>query len=111
MNEDDEQETLIGFNNQRKKTSSQIYRESKVLDDIRERAFEKIRNANKTQDRNINGTFKKSPHVATLPPAVEVERGKTRGKLSEITGVPQKQLETIIEVGKLAETGKTKTVR
>jgi hypothetical protein len=43
LNEDEEQETLIGFNKQRKKTSSQIYNESNVMDKIITRKNEKLR--------------------------------------------------------------------
>ena len=37
--------------------------------------------------------------------------GQTRDILAQKVGVPQKKLETILEVGKLAETGKTKAER
>jgi hypothetical protein len=40
-----------------------------------------------------------------------ISKNDSRKELSKITGVPETRLETTIEVGKLAETGKTKTVR
>jgi hypothetical protein len=46
---------------------------------------------------------------ANLPDREKI--GDTRDILAQKVGVPQKKLETILEVGKLAETGKTKSVR
>ncbi len=67
----------------------QVFNETEALDGIYRDLKEKISLAN-LKHQNI---------------------GRTREKLSEATGVPQKKLETIIELGKLAKTGKTKEER
>lgn len=99
-NEDDEQLAIIEFNRQRKKTTMQVFNESETLDRIYRKDAEKRKLGN-LKHQNID--------PANLPDRGKV--GETREKLSEATGVPQKKLETIIELGKLAKTGKTKEER
>lgn len=109
-NELDEQETLIEFNKQREKTPSQVYNESNTLQHIySERARLRQVDAGKYGNEGGRGNKKEETLVATLPQGFKEPR--VREKLSETLGIPQKKLETIMEVGKLAETGKTKTVR
>jgi hypothetical protein len=77
------------------------------LDDIYRKEAEK---------RIVEGASKKAigsqKDVANLPlPTGDLSTGKPREKLSEATGVPQKKLDTILEIGELAETGKTKEIR
>ena len=78
----------------------QVFNETEALDGIYRDLKEKISLAN-LKHQNID--------VASLPHREEI--GRTRDKLSEATGVPQKKLETIIELGRLAKTGKTKEER
>ncbi len=103
----DEQETLIECNRQRKKSPSQIYNEVKLLEKIeRERA--KIRKqSTQLAGKNVGGNA--ISVAANLPEPKE--KGDTREILANKVGVPQKKLETILEIGKLAETGKTREVR
>jgi len=90
----------IEFNKQREKTPSQVYNESNTLQHIySERA--KLRQADAGK---LYGNHPvPEQHLASLPKADE--KIHTREKLSETLGIPQKKLETIMEVGKLAETG------
>jgi hypothetical protein len=93
----------LEFNKQREKTSSQVYNESNTLQHIySERAKLRIIEAGKLYGENHP---KPTEGLASLPKALESEKGRTREKLSETLGIPQKKLETIMEVGKLAETG------
>ena len=98
-----EVEAIIEFNRQRKKTTMQVFNETEALDEIyRKEAKEKLKESGRV------GGESKSKGLASLPKASEIH---TREQLSEVTGVPQKKLETIIELGKLAKTGKTKEER
>lgn len=99
----DEQETLIECNRQRKKSPSQIYNEMKILEKIiKDRA--EIRRLANLRNNSANNV-----EAANLPDREKV--GDTREILAQKVGVPQKKLETILEVGKLAETGKTRAER
>lgn len=79
----------------------QVFNETEALDDIYRKEAEKRKLA----------TLKQNTDTASLPERNIKDKGETREKLSEATGVPQKKLETIIELGKLAKTGKTKEER
>jgi len=95
----DEKESLIEFNKQRVKNASQIYNESTTLRSIySERARKRQADAGK-----IYGVGQKV--VVNLPQPI-VDSGKTRQKLVEATGVKETKLETILDIGELAETGK-----
>ena len=48
--------------------------------------------------------------MASLPPRNK-DQGKTRQKLVEATGVKESKLETILDIGELAETGKILTAK
>jgi hypothetical protein len=85
----------------------QVFNETEALDGIYRK---------EAANRIFDGASKKSIYShkapANLPdPTVDKSKRETREKLSEVTGVPQKKLETIIELGKLAKTGKTKEER
>ena len=96
------------FNRQRKKTTMQVFNETEALDEIyRKEAKNKLIVAGKLYGENHP---KEREGKANLPEALKKEP-QVRDKLSEATGVPQKKLETIIELGKLAKTGKTKEER
>ena len=101
----EEQEVLIECNRQRKKTASQIYNEVKVLEKIEK---------DKAAKRQIILAGSRHSEKTDLPLNLaegHKEKGDSREILAKKVGIPQKRLETIIEVGKLAETGEPKAVR
>jgi len=103
----DEKESLIEFNKQRVKNASQIYNESTTLRSIySERA--RVRQIEAAKSKSIN-----SPKVSVnlRQPIDDIETGKTVKKLSESTGVKETKLETILDIGELAETGKILTAK
>jgi hypothetical protein len=103
----DEQETLIECNRQRKKTPSQIYNEVKLLEKIEKERAEIRQKATQLAGKNVGGEHRSvEPNLAQ-----PMETGRTRDIIAQKVGVPKMKLDTILEVGKLAETGKTKSER
>ncbi|MCK9577035.1 MAG: ParB N-terminal domain-containing protein [Clostridia bacterium] len=101
----EEQEVLIECNRQRKKTASQIYNEVKVLEKIEK---------DKAAKRQIILAGSRHGGKTDLPINLSEgigKKGDSRSILAKKIGVPETRLETIMEVGKLAETGEPKTAR
>jgi len=96
-NELDEKESLIEFNKHRVKNASQIYNEATALRDII---------AEKARLRSISNLKNQ-----TVEPLILAGRGDTRDKVSDAVGINRNKLETILNVGELAETGKILTAK
>jgi hypothetical protein len=96
---------LIECNRQRKKTPSQIYNEVKLLEKIEKERAEIRQKALAGTRPSINNDL-----PVNLSEGIK-QKGDTRDILAQKVGVPVTKLETILEIGKLAETGKTKEVR
>jgi hypothetical protein len=103
----DEKESLIEFNKQRVKTPSQIYRESTTLRSIyAERARLRKIEAGKLYGE---GHPKEQEVPVNLREPLENtgrKENETVHKLVEATGVKETKLETILDIGELAEKGK-----
>jgi ParB-like chromosome segregation protein Spo0J len=103
----DEKESLIEFNKQRKKTPSQFFNEDKTLRDIySERAKRRQVEAGKLFGENHPRTQEVPLNLAEPLEKIE-DKGDTRDKVANAIGINRNTLETIREIGILAETGTT----
>jgi hypothetical protein len=103
----DEKESLIEFNKQRTKTPSQFFNEDKTLRDIYSERAKRRQLATLKQNTESNNAV-----VLNLAQRSEDdENGRTRDKVAEAIGINRNTLETIREIGSLAETGTTATAK
>jgi hypothetical protein len=78
------------------KTASQIFNEARILKNVYSKRAALRQKATQLNGRDENGN---PSVVANLPPPKEdLITGKNREQLSEATGVPQKKLDTILEI-------------
>ena len=79
-----------------------------MLEKIEKERAEIRQKATQLAGKNVGGSTASVP--LNLAEPIE-KKGDTREILADKVGIPRTKLETILEVGKLAETGKTKAER
>ena len=100
---------MIEFNKQRKKTPSQFFNEDKTLRDIYSERTKIRQAATQLQGRIVGGELLSVP-LTLAEPKIE-DKGDTRDKVANAIGINRNTLETIREIGSLAETGTTASAK